>query len=155
MLLDPHVRFYGRPTLDSRMFIPPWYPLIAVWYEPTNKLSYQKLQYPTYVKDIDLDVHIKVFKKIIIVNGEIVEANIINMFGFTLWNCISEWGKNFVQNHPNCISEKSWNKCFANAFELWRTMKKSTCGQGTSNNKLANKWKFIMNICSNLLIVCK
>jgi hypothetical protein len=36
------------------------------------------------VKDIDLDVHIKVFKKIIIVNGEIVEANIINMFGFTL-----------------------------------------------------------------------
>jgi hypothetical protein len=90
-----------------------------------------------------------------IVNGEIVEANIINLFGFTLWNCISEWGKNFVQNHPNCIFEKSWNKCFANAFELWRTMKKSTCGQGTSNNKLANKWKFIMNICSNLLIVCK
>jgi len=30
LLLDPHVRFYGRPTLDSRMFIPPWYPLIAV-----------------------------------------------------------------------------------------------------------------------------
>jgi hypothetical protein len=36
------------------------------------------------MKDIDLDIHIRVFKKKIKANGEIVEANIINLFGFTL-----------------------------------------------------------------------
>jgi hypothetical protein len=40
-----------------------------------------KLQYPTYVKDTDLDVHIIVFKMAIKTNGETVEANIINFFG--------------------------------------------------------------------------
>jgi hypothetical protein len=36
------------------------------------------------VKDIDLDAHIKVLKKAIKTNGEIVEVDIINLFGFTL-----------------------------------------------------------------------
>jgi hypothetical protein len=36
------------------------------------------------MKDIDHDVHIRVFKKIIKVNGEIVDDDIINLFGFTL-----------------------------------------------------------------------
>jgi hypothetical protein len=36
------------------------------------------------MKDTDLDIHIRVFKKEIKANGEIVEANIINLFGFTL-----------------------------------------------------------------------
>jgi hypothetical protein len=67
------------------MFIPPWYPLLPT--QPilklTSKLPYIKFQYPTYVKDIDLDVHIKTFMKTIKTNGEIVETNIINMFGFT------------------------------------------------------------------------
>jgi hypothetical protein len=38
----------------------------------------------------------KIFKKKIKANGEIVEADIINLFGFTLQNNISKWGKNFV-----------------------------------------------------------
>jgi hypothetical protein len=29
----------------------------------TNKLPYQKLQYPTYVKDTNSDAHIRIFKK--------------------------------------------------------------------------------------------
>jgi len=53
------------------------------------------------VKDIDHDVHIKVFKKVIWINGEIVEVDIINMFGFILWDNISKWGENFIQDHPN------------------------------------------------------
>ncbi len=80
--------------------MPPWYQLIPVWYEPTNKLWYRKFQYPTYAKDINLNVHIKVFKKAIRVNGEIMEVEIINLIGFTLQN-ISKWGENFVQDHPN------------------------------------------------------
>jgi hypothetical protein len=56
-------------------------------------VSDKKLQYPTYVKDTDLNVHIRVFKKVIKVNGETMEANIINMFGFTFKDSISEWGE--------------------------------------------------------------
>jgi hypothetical protein len=44
------------------------------------------------VKDINPNVHIKVIKKVIRANGEIVEANIINLFGFILQD-ILEWGE--------------------------------------------------------------
>jgi hypothetical protein len=57
---------------------------IPILPEPTNKLPYQKLQYPTYVKDINPDAHIKIFKKAIKANGETMEVDIINLFGFTL-----------------------------------------------------------------------
>jgi hypothetical protein len=42
------------------------------------------------VKDIDPDVHIRVFKKVIKTNGEIVEIDIIKLFGFTLQDNISK-----------------------------------------------------------------
>jgi len=58
------------------------------------------------VKDTNLDAHIKVFKKTIKANMEIMEVNIINLFGFILRNNISEWGKKFVQDHPNCTFEQ-------------------------------------------------
>jgi hypothetical protein len=64
--------------------MPPWYQPVPIQSEPTNKLPYRKLQYPTYVKDTNRDAHIKVFKKAIQTNGEIMEVDIINMFGFTL-----------------------------------------------------------------------
>jgi len=35
------------------------------------------------MKKTNHDVHIKVFKKTIKANGETMEANIINLFGFT------------------------------------------------------------------------
>jgi hypothetical protein len=47
-----------------------------------------------------------VFKKATKVNGEIVEVDIINKFGFTLQDNILDWGENFAQNHPNYIFEK-------------------------------------------------
>jgi len=114
--LDLLVGFYGWLASNSRMFMPPWYPPIVVRFEPTNKLPYQKLQYPTYVKDIDPDVHIRVFKKIIRGNGETMEADIINLFGFTLQDNISEWGENFVQDHPNCTFEEL-EQWFCNCFQ--------------------------------------
>ncbi len=64
--------------------MPLWYPPIVVQFKPTSKLPYWKLQYPTYMKDTDFDAHIKFFKKTIKDNGETVEADIINLFGFTL-----------------------------------------------------------------------
>jgi hypothetical protein len=104
----PLVGLFRWPTLDPHMFIPPLYqpPIVQLVPEPTTKRPYMKLQYPTYVKDTNLDAHIKMFKKVIKGNGETVEVDIINMFGFTLIDSIFEWGENFVQNHPNCTFEK-------------------------------------------------
>ncbi len=71
------------------------------------------------MKDTNPNAHIKFFKKAIGANGEIVEVNIINLFGFTLWDNILEWGENFIQDHPNCTFdelEQAFCKCF-------RTMK--------------------------------
>jgi hypothetical protein len=74
------------------MFIPPWHqpPVVQHVSEPTTKLPYRKLQYPTYVKNTNLDAHIKMFKKAIKTNGEIVEIDIINLLGFTLKDSIFE-----------------------------------------------------------------
>ncbi len=74
--------------------------------EPTTKLPYMKLQYPTYVNDIDPIVHIRVFKKAIKGNGDTVEVSIMNLFGFILRDSISKWGKNYVQDHSNYIFEE-------------------------------------------------
>ncbi len=35
-----------------------------------------------------------------------MEVDVINLFGFTLRSNIYEWGKNYVQDHPNCIFEE-------------------------------------------------
>jgi hypothetical protein len=105
---NSHVGSYGWPTLDPCMFIPPWYqpPIVQRVSKVTTKLPYIKLQCPTYVKDINMDAHIIVFKKAIKVNGELVEAEIINLFGFILKDNIIEWGENYVENHPSCTSEE-------------------------------------------------
>jgi hypothetical protein len=88
--LNPLVGFYGWQTLDSRIYMQPWYQLVLVLSKPTSKVPYRKFQYPTYVKDNDPDVHIRVFKKMIKANCETMEINIINLFGFTLQNNISK-----------------------------------------------------------------
>jgi hypothetical protein len=46
------------------------------------------------------------FKKAIKTNGEIMEVDIINLFGFIFRDNIFEWGENYVQNHPNYIFEE-------------------------------------------------
>ncbi len=74
--------------------------------EPTTKLPYKKLQYPTHVKNTNLDAHIKIFKKSIKANGEMMEANIVNLFRFTLKDSNFEWGENYVQDHPNYTIEE-------------------------------------------------
>ncbi len=48
----------------------------------------------------------KYSKKPIKTNGEMVEVNIINLFGFTFKDSNSKWGENYVQDHPNYTFEK-------------------------------------------------
>jgi hypothetical protein len=76
-----------------------------------------KLQYPTYVKDTNSNAHIKVFKKAIKANGETMEVDIINMFGFTLKNNIFEWVKTLFKA-IQIVLLKSWSKHFVNNLEL-------------------------------------
>jgi hypothetical protein len=44
------------------------------------------------------------------VNGEIMELDIINLFGFTpkdgIRDNMSKWDENFVQDHPSCMLGK-------------------------------------------------
>jgi hypothetical protein len=100
---NPPIGFYGWLIPDPHMFIPPIVQLVS---EPATKLPYMKLQYPTYVKNTNLDAHIRVFKKAIKANGEIMEVDIINLFGFILKDNIFEWDENYVQDHPNCTFEE-------------------------------------------------
>jgi hypothetical protein len=78
-------------------------------YTETNNQSCHKGSYNTQPmsKDIVLDAHIRVLKKVIKVNGETMEVDIINMFGFNLMDIIFEWGENYVQDHPNCTFKES------------------------------------------------
>jgi hypothetical protein len=71
-----------------------------------HQVAIHEATYPTYVKDTNSNVHIKVFKKAIKTNGETLEVDIINLFGFTIKDNIFEWGENYVQDHPNCTFEE-------------------------------------------------
>jgi hypothetical protein len=94
-------------TSPMHVYTPSYQPLVVQPIsKPITKLPYMKLQYPTYIKDIDLDVHIRVFKKAIKANGETTEVDIINLFGFTFRDNICKCGENYVQDHPNCAFEE-------------------------------------------------
>jgi hypothetical protein len=56
---------------------------------PPNKPYHWSLNYPEYVKDCNLDPHVRVFKTTIKTNGETKEVKIVNMFSFTLKDIMS------------------------------------------------------------------
>ncbi len=97
---NPLVGSYGWSTLDLHMFIPPWYqpPVVQPMSKPTTKLPYKKLRYPTYVKDIDSDAHVRVFKKAIKANCETHNHVLynkdekMNMYAHFLKSCYRECG---------------------------------------------------------------
>ncbi len=51
---------------------------------PPNTPYHRPFNYPKYVKDFDLDAHVRMFKVVIKANSEIDDAEIINLFSFTL-----------------------------------------------------------------------
>jgi len=51
---------------------------------PPKRPYCQPLNYPEYVKDVDPNAHVKVFKVAIKTNGETNDAEIVNLFSFTL-----------------------------------------------------------------------
>ncbi len=70
---------------------------------PPNRPSHRQLNYPKYVKDVDPNAHVKVFKVVIKANGETNDEEIVNLFSFSLRDTVSNWCNNYMGNYPNCI----------------------------------------------------
>jgi len=74
-----------------------------------------------YQKNTNNDVHIEIFKCIIIANEETNDCHIVNIFWRTFKNTIFEWGVNLVKNHFNYIFaniQQTFNKHYQK--ELWK-----------------------------------
>jgi hypothetical protein len=56
---------------------------------PPNRPYHWPFNYLEYVKDSNLDAHVKVFKVAIKANNETNDAKIINLFNFTFKNTVS------------------------------------------------------------------
>jgi hypothetical protein len=62
---------------------------------PPNKPYHRPFNYLEYLKDFDLDAHVRVLKISIILNSEIDDVQIINMFNFTLRDIMFDWCNNY------------------------------------------------------------
>jgi hypothetical protein len=62
----------------------------------------QLFNYPQYVKDLNLDAHVRVFKDTIITNKEIYDVEIVNMFRLTFRDIVSNWCNNYMGGYPSC-----------------------------------------------------
>jgi hypothetical protein len=78
----------------------------ATCFRNNNQAAIQEAIIPNLCKDTNPYAHIRVLKKAIKTNGETMEVNIINLFGFTLRDNIFEGGENYVQDHPNYTFEE-------------------------------------------------
>jgi hypothetical protein len=70
---------------------------------PPNKPYHRPLNYPKYVKNSNLDAHVKFFKATIKTNGEIENVKIVNIFSFTLRDTMSNWCNNYMGDYLECI----------------------------------------------------
>ncbi len=73
---------------------------------PPNMSYRQSLNYLKYVKDSNLDAHVKLFKAAIKANSEIDDAKIINLFSFTFRDIVSNWCNNYMGDYPNSTFAK-------------------------------------------------
>jgi hypothetical protein len=60
---------------------------------PSSRKVFPYLIYSTKTY---LNVHVRVFRKIIQANGEKQDANVVKLFWFTLRDAISKWGKKIM-----------------------------------------------------------
>jgi hypothetical protein len=109
----------------------PWRPWVPIWYPtpigPTLSahITRKSLPYLIYTVGTDPNAHVRVFWKAIQANGEKNDADIVNLFCFTLRDAILEWGENFMQSHLKCSFAKL-EATFVNNTKLWKPMNKST-----------------------------
>jgi hypothetical protein len=68
---------------------------------PPNKPYHRPFNYPKYVNNSNSDAHVRVFKAAIRGNNETNDANIVNLFNFTLKDTMSNWCNNYMGDYPN------------------------------------------------------
>ncbi len=73
---------------------------------PPNMSYCQPLNYLEYVKDSNLDAHVRVFKPTIKANGETKYAEIVNLLSFTLRDIVFNWCNNYMGNYLDCTFAK-------------------------------------------------
>jgi hypothetical protein len=73
-----------------------------------------------------------------------MEANIINLFSFTIRDIIFEQGEIFVQDHPNYIFEEL-EQTFCKRFRIVKNNEEIYMQLKKCKNKLPNMLRFIMN----------
>jgi hypothetical protein len=57
------------------------------------------LNYLKYAKDVDPNVHVRVFKVVIRINGETSDVEIVNLFSFILRDIMSNWCNNYMGDY--------------------------------------------------------
>jgi hypothetical protein len=103
---DPHVGLYGWLTPNPRIFMPTWYQPNIIQFEPTSKLPYQKFNiwhtWRILIMMLTLEFSRRQSKPMVRLWKLISSTCLVSL----LWNNISKWSQNFVQNHPNCTFEE-------------------------------------------------
>jgi hypothetical protein len=60
------------------------------------------LKYPDFKKDVDPNVHVRMFNSVVKANAKTFEEYIINVFSYTLRDTTSYWCHNYMLEFPNC-----------------------------------------------------
>jgi plasmid replication initiation protein len=64
------------------------------------------LKYLDFKKDVDPNVHVRMFNFVIKENAKTFEEYIINAFNYTLRDMTLDWCHNYMSEFPSCIFSK-------------------------------------------------
>ncbi len=67
-------------------------------YVRPNRVAFK---YPNFKKDVDPNVHVRMFNFVLKTNVEIFEIYIINAFNYTFRDTTSNWCHNYMSKFPN------------------------------------------------------
>jgi hypothetical protein len=73
---------------------------------PSNRPYCWPFNYLEYVKDSNPNAHVRVFKVVIITNGQTNYAKIVNLFSFTLRDIMYDWCNNYMGDYLDCTFAK-------------------------------------------------
>jgi hypothetical protein len=117
------------------------------------KLNMVTLKYRNLKKNVDPNVHVRVFNSIIKANAKTFEEYIINAFSYTLRN--TTFGAIITFQNFLTIFFRSLHKHFANIIERFRMMSKYTWSWRTWSKKRLRGWRFTMSKFRSWLMVYK
>jgi hypothetical protein len=120
-------------------------------YVRPNRVTFKYLDFK---KDVDPNVHVRVFNYVVKANVETFEKYIINAFSYMLRNTASNWCHNYMSKFPNCTF---WSllRHFASIIEKFKMTSKYTWSWRTWSRRRLRGWRFTMNDFKSWLMVYK